>query len=57
MRAPVELVVVLVGIEVALGIRGEAPLRLANGAVGPFERVGEDQLGAVGRAECACARA
>ena len=55
--APVELVVVLIGIAVPLGLRGEPAARLANGAVRSLERIGEDQLGAVGAQESACARA
>ena len=48
MRAPVERVVVLVGIEDAVGIGGEPPPRFANRAVGALERIGEDQLRPVG---------
>ena len=45
-RAPVAVVVVLVGIEVAVGLVGVQPPRLANRAVGAFERVGQHELGA-----------
>ena len=48
MRAPVESVVVLVGIEQAVGIGGKPAPRFANGAVGPLERIGKDQLRPIG---------
>ena len=56
-RAPVGVVVVLIGVEVALRIAGEQPPRLADGAVGAFHRIGQDQLGAEGLQACASARA
>ncbi len=43
MRPPVELVVVLVRVEVARRVGGVPPPRLANRAVGAFERIGEER--------------
>ena len=45
-RAPVAVVVVLVRVEIAIGILRVQPPRLADRAVGAFERIGQDQLGA-----------
>ena len=49
-RAPVRRIGVLVRVEVELRPRGaERRARLADRAVGTFERIGENELGAVGR--------
>ena len=56
-RAPVGVVAVLVGVEVALGRRRVAPPRLADRAVAPLLRVGQDDLGAVGAQDALALRA
>ena len=43
-REPVRRVGVLIDVDIPLGIRGRAPLRLTDRAVGPGERVREDDL-------------
>ena len=48
-RAPVRGVGVLVRVEVEVRPRGRQASRAADRAVGPFERIGQDRLGAVGR--------
>ena len=45
-RAPVGVVVVLVGVEVSGRVLGEQAPRLADGAVGALHRIGEHDLGA-----------
>ncbi len=53
--APVLVVAVLVGVEVAVGLGSDEFAGLADGAVGAVGGVGPDDLGAVGFEVCACA--
>ncbi len=54
--APVFVVGVLVGVEVAVGLVGGELAGLADGAVGAVGGVGPDDLGSVGGEVCFCAR-